>query len=292
MNIAQREADVEDDRYVWFANINYQFAEYNAEWEAYLGADHNRMANVAAAAAATRSNSPEVTYIVGTRAQFDPVENLTAGAEVALQLGDYYGGSGVTANPERDRQAWAMDIFATYTWREMSYQPWLGLEYVHLSGDEAGSGDFEGWNGFFRGPTYGLIREYLDVIYQSALNSDSIASAPNASANSQHIALSAGFKPMDDLAIDGTLYHFWLDEDVVVGPAGNSGQILGDSIGDEIDINVTYAYTEDVTFGLTLAWFLPGELYEDYQPGSGGGVLNGGTDDKATMVTSSVNVVF
>jgi len=299
---AQGDPNDEDDRYFWFANVNYQFSEYNAEWEGYFGLDHDRASNSAEAAEFVYSNAAEKTYVIGTRAQFDPVENLTVGAEVAYQWGDFYGGTNTVANPEVDRDAWMGNIFGAYTWNENEYTPWFGLEFVHFSGDEIGSGENEGWNGLFRSPTYGLIRDYLDVIYATALTSDSTsiggAAGPVGGTNHEHFSVSGGLSPMDDLSIDLIYYWFWMDEDTFVGVGGLSPdrQKLSDDVGNELDVNLTYAYTEDVTFGLTLGWFMPGDVYDDYRPGTtrqgSEDFTNGETDGTATLVTTSVAVVF
>lgn len=281
-NIAQNSSDSEDDRSIWWANINYQFAEYNAEWELYFGSDSDRSTNAAAAAAAVRSSSPEQTWVVGTRAEFDPTENLTLGAEVAYQFGDYYGTSAV-ATPKVDRSAWAFDLYGQYVWNENAYRPWVGLEYVFFSGNEAGTSDFEGWNGMFRSPTYGVIREYLDTLYTTALTTDSGTTGPGAASNHQHFAISGGLSPMDDLSLDATFYWFWTDEDFVTG-----GTSYGDEVGTELDVNITYDYTEDVTFGLGFAVFNPGDIYDQYNVVATGG----STNDTATQVTGSVGVVF
>ena len=287
----QGDPNDEDDRWFWWVNVNYQFAEYNAEWEGYIALDHDRATNSAAASPTVRGTSVDKTYVVGTRAQYDPVENLTVGGEVAYQWGDFYGGT----NPlvlAQDREAWLLNLFGTYTWLDNAYTPWLGLEYVYLSGDERGGGDFEGWNGLFRSPTYGVIREYLDVIYQTALSTDAGITGPTAVTNHQHFAVSGGLSPMEDLSLDGTFYWFWTDEDVITSVASGS-QNLGDEVGTELDLNVTYAYTEDVTFGVGLAFFWPGDIYDNYTvQQTPGGVGHGPVNDNATSITSSVNVVF
>ena len=32
-------------------------------------------------------------------------------------------------------------------------------------------------------------------------------------------------------------------------------------LGNETDVTLNYAYTEDVSFGLTLGWFVPGDAF-------------------------------
>jgi hypothetical protein len=283
-NIAQGDANDEDDRGFWWTNINYQFSEYKAEWELYLGldADRNSSDNAGAAASATlRSASPQKTWVLGTRAEFDPVENMTLGAEVAHQFGDFYATTNPTTSSEQSRDSWAFDIYGEYRWSENAYSPWIALEYVFLQGDEAGDGDFNGWNGMFRSPTYGAIAEYLEVYYETALTGDA-----DATANRQHFVVSGGLSPMDDLSIDASYWFFWNDE-AITNTTGGGSQVADEEIGTELDININYDYTEDVAFGLGLAWFFPGDLY-----GGDNGTEQGSLDDTATQIISSVSVAF
>ncbi|MBF0254144.1 MAG: alginate export family protein, partial [Candidatus Omnitrophica bacterium] len=278
-NQGQGSANAEDDRYVWFNNVNYQFSEYNAEWEGYFAVDHDRATNQADA---MNTGAIEKTWMIGTRAQFDPVQNLTIGGEVAFQWGESYATS--TSVTALDREAWGLDVFGQYTWYENAYTPWVGLEYVFLSGDDATNGtDFGSWNGLFRSPTYGAIFEYLNVLYNTAANTVD-ATSPTAASNHQHFSISGGLSPMEDLALDATFYWFWTDEDVITAAPANGGN-LGQDVGTELDINVIYDYTEDVTFNLGLAWFMPGDVY-------GVSTATGATTSTATQVTSGVSVVF
>ncbi len=284
-NIAQGDHNDEDDRSFWFANVNYAFSEYNAEWEGYLGADYDKATNDATAGLLVQPNTNE-TYVVGTRAQFDPVSNMTIGGEVAYQMGDSY--AGTVRNVEaRDIEAWMFDIFAEYRWSDHAYKPYVGLEYFFTSGDETSSGTtFEGWNGLFRSPTYGVIHDYLETYYETALTGDGASST-----NFQTFFVSAGFAPMEDLKIGGKYYWFWSDEDIINTTAGT--QNVGNELGSELDLDITYDYTEDVTFTLGLAWFFPGDVYSSANTATAvGAVGHGEVDSTATQVVTGVNVTF
>lgn len=293
-NIAQGDVNDNDSRSLFWINVNYQFSEYNAEWEAYLGADADGASGDNPTAATTSRDND--TYVIGTRAQFDPVSNMTVGAEGAYQWGNFSSASTATATSAQfgqNREAWLFDIFGEYRWSDHAYKPWVGLEYFFTSGDDptttgssASTGSYEGWNGLYRSPTFGAIHDYLETYYQTALVGDTASST-----NLSTFFISAGFSPMEDLKIDGKYYWFWSDEDIINNTNGGN-QNVGTDLGTEIDVNVTYDYTEDVTFSVGLAVFMPGDVYDDALKnntiGSGAGPLN----DTATQVVSGVNVTF
>lgn len=281
-NIDENSHDPENDRQFWFLNINYKFAEYNAVWEAYYmnDADKAALSSAASGAAGTvdnpRTAADNLTHTIGTRAQFDPIQQITLGGEIAAQWGDYFTNASAA---ERDREAFAAELFGEYRW-DNTWKPMLGLQYVMFSGDSgaATTGDYEGWNQLFRGPTYGDIRDWQQIFYNTALGADQ-----QAGTNQQHVAVYGSLLPMEDLKIDGWFYWFWNDENIISGGSG-----LSEDIGKELDIHVTYDYTEDVSFGLWLAWFFPGELF-DTQVGGG---TAGDTDATAFQSVSSVKVAF
>lgn len=288
----QGDANDEDDRNFWFTNVNYQFSEYNAEWEAYFGYDDDNATadNPSQATPWTLTARNNETFVVGTRAQFDPVTNMTLGAEGAYQFGDFATTSVSVENS--DREAWMFDIFGEYRWSDHAYKPYVGAEWFYTTGDEttaagAATGSFEGWNGLFRSPTYGVIHDYLETYYQTALLGDG-----NSTGNLSTFFISGGFAPMEDLKVDGKFYWFWSDEDVYSTTSG-AVQNVGTDLGTELDVNVTYDYTEDVTFSLGLAWFFPGDVYSGANTGATAGATNyGDIDATATQITSGVNVTF
>lgn len=287
----QGDANDEDDRNFWFANVNYQFSEYNAEWEGYFGADYDKAtADNSTSISDTVVSRTNTTYVIGTRAQFDPVTNMTLGGEVAYQFGD--SASSTRTIVPADREAWLFDVFGEYRWSDHAYKPYVGLEYFFTSGDETtntgvATGAFEGWNGLFRSPTYGVIHDYLETYYQTALVGDT-----STATNFQTFFVSGGFAPMEDLKIDGKFYWFFTDQDVI-STTNTSAQDVGNELGTELDVNVTYDYTEDVTFSLGLAWYFPGDVYQSANTSNTlGSVRHGDVDSTATQIVSGVNVTF
>ena len=80
--------------------------------------------------------------------------------------------------------------------------------------------------------------------------------------------------------MEATFTWLWTPEDIhAVTTDPNSGT-RSDEIGWEIDLQATYDYTEDVSFGLLAGWFVPGTFYPT------------GNDATAVDVVSSVKVSF
>jgi hypothetical protein len=269
-NINENSHNAEDDRDLWIANLNYKFAEYNAVAELYAVSETDRA--TLAAAAGTANND---THTVGGRVQFDPISQMTLGAELAYQFGNY---RAAIASPERDRDAWGSDLFAEYRF-DNAWKPMLGLEYVYLSGEnDLGAGttqSYGAWNGAFRGPVYGWYHDYKEVYYATSAPNDQAAGQ-----NQEHISIYGTIKPMEDLMLSANYFHFWTAETAHTVTADPNSGSLSDHIGDEIDLLATYNYTEDVTFSLMADWFIPGDLYS--KP----------NDATATQVISRVLVSF
>ena len=82
-------------------------------------------------------------------------------------------------------------------------------------------------------------------------------------------------QPIESLTLKANYNLFWTQEDYLVTQAKSGGYI-----GSEIDLQATWDYTEDVSFGLLAGWFMPGEVYFD------------GRNDIATDLVGTVKVHF
>jgi hypothetical protein len=263
----------EDDVDLYIANVNYKFAEYNAVAEGYYVGEFDRSALSGTASAGTHDND---TNTIGGRVQFDPISQITLGGELAYQFGNYR--AIVTAPTERDRDAWALDIFGTYRW-DNTWKPELTLEYVHFSGEaDTGSGstqDYGAWNGLYRGRFWTAYADFREFVYATADSIDQPATT-----NQQFIQVKGALKPLEDLLLEASFTYLWTDEDVhtVAGDMGSPTR--SEEIGYEVDLQATYDYTEDVSFGLLAGWFVPGDFY------------NSPEDSTATDLVGSVKVTF
>ena len=259
----------EDDIDLYIANFNYKFAEYNAVAEAYYVGEFDR--STLAAAGTTYDNK---TDTLGGRVQFDPISQLTLGGELAYQFGNYKAAAG---NSERDRGAWAADLFGTYRW-DNTMKPEVTLEWVHFSGEgdlSASAGDYGAWNGLYRGMFWTAYADFREFTYATGDTGDQPAST-----NQDLFQVKGALKPLEDLLLEASFTYVWTPDDIHVVSTSPSTGIRGNELGWEIDLQATYDYTEDVTFGLLTGWFVPGDFYSN------------SNDDTAIDVVSSVKVSF
>ena len=264
--IAERDVRADDDVNLMGINVGYVFDEYNAEAEAYYWMQQDRNPG-AARAGSLASNVGRLSndiHTMGMRGSFDPIEDWTVALEGAMQLGNYLGVNNQVS--ERDRFAYAIDVMVEtrmfqddYAWR-----PVLGAEYILYSGqknfgdqvnDVQANGNFTGWNPMYRGKFDTAIREFQGNMYGT-----SQAVTPG-STNQHQMLFKATVEPMDSVKVEGTYAFFWLYSDYANQATANSQKNTNRFVRQEVDVNVTWDYTEDVQFGLLSAWFFPGSAF-------------------------------
>ncbi len=154
----------------------------------------------------------------------------------------------------------------------------MTVEYVHFSGEDdlgANSTEYNAWNRLYRGKFWTAYADYRELVYGT---SDPIDQS--AATNSQFVQVKGALRPLEDLLLEGSFTYLWNDEDVH-SISGNQGSpVRSDEIGWEIDLEATYDYTEDVSFGVLAGWFEPGDFYSSPN------------DQGASTVVSSVKVTF
>jgi hypothetical protein len=278
-----RRAD--DDTNLWGINVGYVFDEYNGEGEAYWFYKQDRMcgtAGPAGRASVINGNDSNDIHVFGARGSFDPIEDWTIALEGAYQTGKYLGVNNQIS--ERIRSAWAVDamVQCRYWADQFAWKPVMEVEYIFYSGEEnlgnsatdvTANGHYNGWDPMFRGKFDTAIREFQNVFYRTAM-----ASSP--SGTNQHQLLVTGIvQPTDSLTFTARYGHFWLVEKwASVSTVVNQNAEM--QLGDEVDLNLTWDYTEDVQFSLLTAWFFPGDHFA------------GGQDDIATDIVGTVKLSF
>ena len=255
-------AGTTSDTDLYGINARYQFAEYDAVGEAYYfckktgGTDHSRVDTV------------------GVRTNITPIENLTLNAEYAHQFGEYDG--------SRNRSANAVQLGVDYDMPDYQYSPSIGLWYTYLSGQQT---DPNGTLGYKNTGTY----EGWDAMYGDQVPGEIMYALGFAATNVHIINAKASAKPTDKLTASLNYYHFNAAEKyyaanwIATGAdfTSRTYALENDSdLGDEFDLKLTYDYTEDVQFGLLVAYFIPGTAFAD------------SNDDTAKEVIGSVSVVF
>lgn len=262
-------------------NVNYKFSEYNAEIEGYMVyVRRNNGEGDINGSTSLRDDTPEQRTIntAGLRGQVDPIANMTLYGEAAYQWGKYVAydevaaPSGASAEKSdltiRKRSAMAADVGGEYRFADYAWQPKIGVEYIFYSGDKnpwGADGKYRGWDPVFRGKFDTAIRDFMGMVYQTADRFDTPAYT-----NQHQIAVEGAIRPIQALEIYGRYTYFRLHKSlssaVLTGSSVDTFYKVPVSrskeIGSEIDVKLTYDYTEDVQFGLLTAWFLPGDYYK------------------------------
>ena len=292
-------AGKDSDTDLYGVNLGYKFDQYDAEMEGYFFAkrdeNYNLLVTVGGSPSNQRTFEENEVYTLGLRGSCVPLNNLTIGAEIAGQWGEI---SDKQAGPddqilERDRDAFAANVTGVYNFADVRFAPSVGIEYLYLSGEEAGqNGDFDEWDQMYRGKIVGNIRDYLETLY---LTNDPYDTSGWTNQNTIKASGSLDLGELvDGLSLDLAYLHYWFDEKPIAG--------VDDEIGDELNMTLTYDYTEDVQFALDAAWFMPGDYYETLNNGvaipmAGGNtmanaILNRVSNDTATSIVGSCKVTF
>jgi len=131
-------------------------------------------------------------------------------------------------------------------------QPTITAGYSYFSGQDAAAADMEAWMPVFPANIASRIGK---IAYPLLFPAGEGIVNPLCGTGSglQVINLGFGLKPTEKLTIGLDLFNLTADE---------SGA-ASDDYGNEIDLSLTYAYTEDVSFGIDLGTLLTGDNIED-----------------------------
>ena len=283
----------DSDTDLYGVNLAYKFDRYDAEMEGYLW--HKRDENYALTIVGPstspnhgRTYDDNHVWTSGLRGSVVPMENLTLMGEVAGQWGEIsdqeHGGSQDDTRTI-DRSGMAANVAGEYNLADIRFHPVLGLEYLYTSGEEYdSSGDFDAWHPIYRGKIMGTIRDCLENLYPTLDNNDS------SGWTNQHTVKVSGSLDLgelvDGLSMDMAYLHYWFDEVPISGE--------DDEIGGEINMKLTYDYTEDVQFAVDSACFITGDYYNDNVHSDSsymyGGEISTGTQNNADRVHNDVAI--
>jgi len=249
-------------------NANYQLSDaWNTVLEQYLFARINGSGYETYNTLAIYDKGNKL-YVPGLRASTNPVKGLNVQAELAWQLGNQVvaNSSGVGVVSEQ-RDAMAAQVMASYALPVLQkYKPTVNGSYTYLSGDKMA--DTTATTGNKDARKYGA----WDV-FNGDLGAGTIYSAIYPLTNMNIISVGASMNPLEDVTTSFTWSNLWsADSFSTNNPLyiyqPNAGittlepvtKTTGErGLGNEYDINLKYDYTEDVTFGVSLGWYVPGD---------------------------------
>jgi hypothetical protein len=249
-----KETDTTRNNTINLAGIN---ATYALNSKADLSAYYFNKRNNWDSDSGSKGKADQVNTI-GALLSTRPIENLTASLETAFQFGKNDTAS--ESNTSR-HDAWALQAMLDYTFAKVKMTPSIGASYTYLSGGETSATRHEGWDSMF---------------YSQALNNITYAILPFS--NMSVINLRASAKPVEDVTLSANYGFYELakadSSSTMTSPSSyddasghsylSNATMSGKShLGDALDITATYDYTEDVQFGLTAGWFVPGKAFAE-----------------------------
>ena len=256
--IEENTVDQDDDVNLMGLNVAYVWDSNNGITEAYLFGVNRAPFGTAADSVDPKNK----VYVVGARNQLDLNDNFGLGLELAYQFGDYR----TSDSAHQHLDAYAIQLNAEYKLLN-DYDAKFGLQYTYLSGDDADSDNYQGWNPLFEDQSPGDI---LDTLFGNT--------------NMQYLKASVAAVPREDVTIGLNYTYARLAEKVTanlshpssVSSTGTYALNLDKKdIGQEIDLVGIFDYTEDVQIKLAGGLFLPGHLFDKANDNSGYSVRAG-----------------
>ena len=245
----------DNDHDLYGINATYNFGdEHNTQVEAYFFADMDRNNGLLVPTAVN-----ETIYVPGVRASINVTDAINLQGELAYQFGD---DADTTTNTD-SRDAWGGQFIGTWAipGEDVGMEgmkPTLQYVYSYTSGDDDSTDDENtAWNSMYENQAGGTIYNSLFDLTNSHIH-----------------ALSLSAMPVEDVTTKVTWTGLWTAEEIPSGATTASfespdgGQTLAvddneSALGHEVDVDVSYAYTEDVKIGASLGWFFPGNVFTD-----------------------------
>jgi hypothetical protein len=275
---------------VFGINANYQLSDsWNTVLEGYLFSRMNGK-NIVWEGYGVPADKNDTLYVPGLRVSTNPVKGLNVQGELAWQLGNHPV-STLDGEEAEHRDAMAAQVMASYALPVLQkYKPTVNASYTYVSGDKNSGTNYDSdpvksakvytaWDPMFESQGQGTI-------YNTIFNLT----------NMNIFALGASVEPLEDVTTSFTWSSLWFNDAIsdnnpmtVHQPNGGyisdltpgSGDRSKRGLGNEYDVNVNYAYTEDVSFGLSLGWFVPGDA-----------ITKEGYHDTASQAIADVAVKF
>ena len=282
-----------DDIDLWGVNVAYDWGgDKNFATETYMfmkesSSDAGIGGQAGVATITTEENNDRVVTL-GTRAHLEPIERLYLAGEIAWQFGKKYLVPAANVTDNRDREAFAYQLIAQYA-LDMKYSPVLTTQFTHYSGDKdpgsalQGKRSYKAWDPMFEDQQGGKL---FNALFPAT--------------NCNTLEFKGQITPLEDVKLSLEYAALWLDEafatgdgaaqttwtpnDYTLNAAGYNVNVGKKALGQELDIILTYDYTEDVQFGLNAGWFMPGDVFTT--------VAGSQNRDNAYQVIGSVRVNF
>jgi len=250
-------------------NANYQLSDpWNTVVEQYMFSRLN--GNSDQAGGAVMSDKGNTLFVPGLRASTNPIKGLNVQGELAWQLGQNVVTTTVDGHNTQEaekRNAMAAQFLASYALPVMTkYKPTVNASYTYVSGDKDATDNYgnvpfknskyySAWDEFNKNQGAGTI--YNTMFPMTNMNIYAIGGSVNPL---EDVTVAATWSDLESAEYNSSannpLTLLQPDGSTITMPTSNKR-----GLGNESDLNVTYNYTEDVTFGVSLGWFVPGDAF-------------------------------
>ncbi|MBF0532972.1 MAG: alginate export family protein [Candidatus Omnitrophica bacterium] len=260
---------VDNDRVLSGINASYELGDkMNTLVEAYFfNRSDRRYIN---SATANVNPKADTVNIFGGRVSTNPIESLNLQFEAAHQGGNNAFAGSVTNNKVNlSRDAWALELMANYKIPVLAkYKPMASYVFDYFSGATTtatdSSNSWTGWDPMNEAKNGGKIFNSLFsqtnyYMHQVALSANPLEDVM-AKVSYTYLQLVEGY-PNDTSTMAILQPNFGgsnAGTTTGISPIVNGGNR---SLGQEVDLDLTYNYTEDVTIGANLGYFSPGTLF-------------------------------
>jgi len=256
---------------VYGYNANYQLGDaMNTVIEQYTFARINGVGfnDIGGSEFGNNTAKGSTLYVPGLRASTNPIKGLNVQGEIAWELGTAPVVAADTIENEH-RDAMAAQVLASYALPVMEkYKPTVNASWTYASGDKNSALNY-GADAIKSAKTYGAWDEFNTI--QGA---GTIYRAIFPLSNEDIVSVGASVNPLEDVTAGVQWTGLWANQAIsaqnpltilqpdgtglTAGPVGPKNAYW---LGNETDLNFTYNYTEDVTFGLSVGWFVPGDVF-------------------------------
>ncbi len=199
-------------------------------------------------------------WMFGFRLSDKLANGLDYSGEGAIQTGTAYKG--------QDQDAYGYKLDLGYTFLGLDLKPRIFGQYAYMSGDQADTKDYEGWDVFYGGwPQFGDLLAWAYVTVPvlpgySAIGDPAVSTNGEAAYTNLHIAtIGLGFAIDDKIFPKISFSKLRFDEDntnTVYGPL-----LTGNDLGNYYQLNAKYQYTKMLAFSAYYAIIQPGDAIED-----------------------------
>jgi hypothetical protein len=256
-------------------NANYQLSDpWSTVVEQYVFAridGHDNASAFDATSGVTDKN--DTLFVPGLRASTNPTKDINLQGELAWQIGNHpvVSATGASTQQSEHRDAMAAQFLASYSLPVLDkYKPTLNASYTYVSGDKNADENYAG-DHISSAKTYTAWDPFNEIqgagtIYRTLypMSNESIVTAGASASPLEDVTAAftwSGLWAVSPYSTQNPLQIFQPDNGANLVTVPTKHNAYG--LGNEYDVNLTYNYTEDVTFGVTLGWYVPGSALAD-----------------------------